>query len=254
MKIRRDVLALAVAGALSQFASQTLAQQPRDQGSEELERIQVTGTRIKKAEVEGQVPVTVLSREELEKTGITSVGDILQRLTYSGSALNTRFNSSGNFGFPPDGGGVGAGSTQVNLRHLGSKRVLVLVDGLRWVNESSASGVGAAVDLNTIPLAAIDRIEILEDGASSIYGSDAIAGVVNIITRRDFDAAQATSYYGRFGEGDGETSNAEFSWGGSSERYSFFLSASFVEQKRVSSGDREQSRLPVPGTGVALGS
>lgn len=254
MKIRRDVLALAVAGALSQFASQTLAQQPRDQGSEELERIQVTGTRIKKAEVEGQVPVTVLSREELEKTGITSVGDILQRLTYSGSALNTRFNSSGNFGFPPDGGGVGAGSTQVNLRHLGSKRVLVLVDGLRWVNESSASGVGAAVDLNTIPLAAIDRIEILEDGASSIYGSDAIAGVVNIITRRDFDAAQATSYYGRFGEGDGETTNAEFSWGGSSERYSFFLSASFVEQKGVSSGDREQSRFPVPGTGVALGS
>ncbi|MDW8478630.1 MAG: TonB-dependent receptor plug domain-containing protein [Xanthomonadales bacterium] len=138
----------------------------------------------------------------------------------------------------------------MDLRHLGSKRVLVLVDGLRWVNESSASGIGAAVDLNTIPLAAIDRIEILEDGASSIYGSDAIAGVVNIITRRDFDGAQATSYWGRFGEGDGETTNAELAWGGATRALRASSSgASFVEQKRVSSGDREQSRFPVPGTG-----
>src|SRR3546814_10517327 len=84
------------------------------------------------------------------------VADIVQNLTASGAALNTKFNSSGNFGFPPDGGGVGAGAATVDLRHLGSKRVLVLVDGVRWVNESSASGVGSSVDLNTIPLS-IDR-------------------------------------------------------------------------------------------------
>ena len=79
---------------------------------------------------------------------------------------------------------------QVDLRNLGAKRVLVLVDGIRWVNESSASGVGGSADLNTIPLAIIERIEVLEDGASAIYGSDAIAGVVNIITRRKFDGAK----------------------------------------------------------------
>src|SRR3546814_4325828 len=112
------------------------------------------------------------------------VADIVQNLTASGAALNTKFNSSGNFGFPPGGGGVGAGAATVDLRHLGSKRVLVLVDGVRWINESSASGVGSSVDLNTIPLSIIDRIEVLEDGASSIYGTDAIDGGGHIITRR----------------------------------------------------------------------
>src|SRR5690606_27731269 len=103
----------------------------------------------------------------------------------SGAGLNTRFNSSGNFGFPPDGGGVGAGAATVDLRHLGPKRVLVLVDGIRCVNESSGSGVGAAVDLNTIPLALVDRIEVLEDAAPPIYGPAAIAGVVHSLPRRD---------------------------------------------------------------------
>src|SRR5690606_25158521 len=144
-----------------------------------LDTVTVTGTRIKKAELESQVPIQVLSREDIDRSGFTSVADIVQNLTASGAALNTKFNSSGNFGFPPDGGGVGAGAATVDLRHLGAKRVLVLVDGVRWVNESSASGVGSSVDLNTIPLSIIDRIEVLEDGASSIYGSDAIAGVVN---------------------------------------------------------------------------
>src|SRR5690606_29879961 len=103
-----------------------------------------TATRIRRAELEGQVPVHTVSRQDIERTGLTSIGDVIQQLTGSGSALNTKFNSSGNFGFPPDGSGVGAGSAQVDLRHLGSKRVLVLVDGIRWVNESSASGVGAS--------------------------------------------------------------------------------------------------------------
>ncbi|HVR80812.1 MAG TPA: TonB-dependent receptor plug domain-containing protein, partial [Luteimonas sp.] len=168
-----------------------------------LDRITVTGTRIKKAEVEGQVPVQVLTREDIDRSGLTSLGDLVQELTGAGSALNTKFNSSGNFGFSPNGDGVGAGSAQVDLRHLGPKRVLVLVDGIRWVNESSASGVGAATDLNTIPLAIVERIEILQDGASSLYGSDAIAGVVNIITRRNFDGAQVSAQFGQYGEGDG---------------------------------------------------
>jgi len=219
-----------------------------------LDRVEVTGSRIKRAEVEGQTPIQVITRVQIDQSGLSSVADILQQITGSGSALNTKFNSSGNFGFPPDGGGVGAGASTVDLRHLGSKRVLVLVDGIRWVHESSASGVGGVVDLNTIPLAIVDRIEVLEDGASSIYGSDAIAGVVNIITRRSIDDVQLRVSYGENEEGDGETGNAELTFGGSGERHSFVLSASMHETKEIFSRDREISSFPVPGTGVALGS
>jgi iron complex outermembrane recepter protein len=219
-----------------------------------LDRVQVTGSRIKKAEVEGQVPVQTVTREDIDRTGLTSIGEVVQALTASGSALNTKFNSSGNFGFPPDGSGVGAGSAQVDLRHLGAKRVLVLVDGVRWVNEASASGVGAATDLNTIPLAIVDRIEVLEDGASALYGSDAIAGVVNIITRKDFDGASITAQYGEYDAGDGESSKVDIAWGWNGARSNLFLGASYTNQEQVSSADREQSRFPTPGTGVAFGS
>ncbi|RYE92206.1 MAG: TonB-dependent receptor, partial [Oxalobacteraceae bacterium] len=180
--------------------------------------------------------------------------EVLQELTASGSALNAKFNSSGNFGFPPDGGGVGAGSAQVDLRHLGSKRVLVLVDGIRWVNESSASGVGSSTDLNTIPLAIVERIEVLEDGASSLYGSDAIAGVVNIITRRSFDGAQVTLNYGQYGKGDGANQGMDLAWGTSGEDFSLFLGASYVKQEPIYARDRAQARFPIPGTGLTFAS
>ncbi len=254
--LRRQTLAKAIQlSLLIAMPGLAAAQQaPAEKAATTLDRVQVTGTRIMKAEIEGQVPIQTLTREDIERTGLTSIGDIVQRLTGSGSALNTKFNSSGNFGFPPDGSGVGAGSAQVDLRHLGSKRVLVLVDGIRWVNEASASGVGAATDLNTIPLAIVERIEILEDGASSIYGSDAIAGVVNIITRRNFDGAQVTLNYGQFGEGDGQSSGVDLAWGGSSDRASWFLGASYVKQELVNSRDRAQSSFPRPGGGIAFGS
>lgn len=234
------------------WVSTTLPAQEREQAR--VEAVEVTGSRIKRVAAEGQAPVQVIEREQIERSGLTSVGDLLQQLTASGSALNTRFNSSGNFGFPPDGGGVGAGATTVDLRHLGAKRVLVLVDGLRWVNESSASGVSGVVDLNTIPMAAVERIEILEDGASSIYGSDAIAGVVNIITRKDQDGLSFAARWGQSDEGDGEVRDAELSIGGSGERHAFFLGATYHDTDTIFSRDRAQSSVPVPGTGVALGS
>src|SRR6056297_65577 len=122
------------------------------QDSDALEEIVVTGSRIRQNPLEERVPIQTLNAEDIERSGLTSLGDLLGRLTSSGSPLTTKFNSSGNFGFPPDGGGIGAGAATVDLRNLGAKRVLVLVDGLRWVSESSASGVGTAVDLNSIPL------------------------------------------------------------------------------------------------------
>ena len=108
---------------------------------------------------------------------------MLQRLPSAAGGLNSKFNNSGNLGNPPNGGGVGAGAAEIDLRYLGSRRALVLVDGLRFVNGASASGVPGSVDLNAIPESMIERVEVLQDGASTIYGSDAIAGVVNIITK-----------------------------------------------------------------------
>lgn len=247
-------LAVAVSLCLLLAAPALASAQDAPRSTTDLDRVEVTGSRIKRAEVEGQVPIQTLTRTEIERTGLTSIGDVLQQLTGSGSALNAKFNSSGNFGFPPDGSGVGAGSAQVDLRHLGAKRVLVLVDGIRWVNESSASGVGAATDLNTIPLAIVERIEVLEDGASSLYGSDAIAGVVNIITRREFDGAQVTMNYGEYTKGDGTQKGVDLAWGTSGDRYTLFLGASWTKQDPVYARDREQSRFPIPGTGLAFGS
>jgi iron complex outermembrane receptor protein len=210
------------------------------------EVIVVTGSRIGDP-LGKQAPVLMLSREDLERTGLTSVGDILQQLPVSGGAINGKFNSSGNFGFPPDGGGIGAGAVEADLRYLGSKRVLILVDGVRWINGSSASGVAAATDLNTIPLGIVERIEVLEDGASPIYGSDAIAGVINIITRKDLSGVIASAYTGGFSAGDGFTQKYDVSWGSTSSKLSTVFSASFLDQRSVFSKDRALSDSPTPG-------
>ena len=254
--IRTTRLSQAVRGALllAILPAAVAAQEPAAEDIQTLDRVEVTGTRIKTSEAEGLVPVQRITREDIDRSGLTSIGDLIQSITGSGSALNTKFNSSGNFGFPPDGSGVGAGSAQADLRHLSSKRVLVLVDGIRWVNEASASGVGAATDLNTIPLAIIERIEVLEDGASSLYGSDAIAGVINIITRKDFDGIAINTQYGEYGEGDGATKSIDFAWGGGNDRVNFFLGLSHTDQDVIFSRDRAQSSFPVPGTGVRFGS
>lgn len=235
--LRPLLLSAAIVGALPVHAQDAVSAQAGAQ----LDRVEVIGSNIRRADTEGVAPVLVLGREQIERTGLSSLGDVLQQLPASGKAINTQVNASGNFGAPPDGGGIGAGSTQVDLRHLESKRTLVLVDGRRWVYESSASGVGGAVDLNTIPLAIVERIEVLGDGASAIYGSDAIAGVINVVTRRSFDGVEARIAYGGFEQDDGETTRAEVTFGRSGERFDALLSASFAEQKAVASSDRDIS-------------
>ena len=206
----------------------------------------ITGSRIAQTGAQGAQPLSVITSADIERTGLASLGEILSQLTTSGSALNTKFNSSGNFGYPPDGGGIGAGSAQVDLRNLDSKRVLVLVDGVRWVNESSASGVSGSADLNTIPLAIIERIEVLEDGASAIYGSDAIAGVVNVITRKKFDGAEISGYVGEYSKG-GRTTQAALTIGGSTDK----LSARIRRRILQSGGDQLLQMVAVRRTGAA---
>lgn len=218
-----------------------------------MQEVVVTGSRIIQTGVNAQSPISIIDRGVIDKTGLASVGDLLQQTVSSGKALNAKFNSSGNFGYPADGGGIGAGSAQVDLRNLSSKRVLVLVDGIRWVNESSASGVSGAADLNTIPLSIIDRIEVLEDGASAIYGSDAIAGVVNIITRKDFEGVELNAYRGEWDLG-GATTDASITIGGGGENFHGMFVASYYNQDGISSGDWEQSAWPEPNAGLAAGS
>ncbi len=218
-------------------------------GDQTLDTINVTGTRIKQTNTVTAQPVFVLDRAKLEETGAKSVGEILQQMTASGKALNAKFNSSGNFGYPPDGGGIGAGSAQVDLRNLGSQRVLVLVDGIRWVNESSASGVSGSADLNTIPLAIVERIEVLEDGASAIYGSDAIGGVVNIITRRDFKGAEVHASYGEYSRG-GDTKDLSLTLGGGGDGWTGVFGVSYYDQEAISSASWGQSSECEPGAGL----
>ncbi|MGI8932108.1 MAG: TonB-dependent receptor [Sphingomicrobium sp.] len=207
----------------------------------------VTGSRIRRDPLSQEQPIVFVDQEDIAKTGLNSVNDVLQRLPSSGGGLNSKINNSGNLGNPPDGGGVGAGAAEVDLRYLGSRRVLVLVDGIRYVNGASASGVPGSTDLNTIPESAIERIEVLQDGASAIYGSDAIAGVVNIITKKRQKGFQASGQWGGYDEGDGFTQNYQLSWGnGSDGPLEVVVGGNYVEQGSVSTAARDLTRFPVP--------
>lgn len=215
--------------------------------SDDSDLIVVTGSRIRRDPLNQDSPVVVLDQAALQQTGLSSVADILQRLPSAAGGLNTKNNSSGNLGNPPDGGGVGAGSAEIDLRYLSAKRTLVLVDGQRFVNGTSGSGIPATVDLNTIPANSIARIEVLQSGASSLYGSDAIAGVVNIITKAEQEGLQASAQYGSFRQGDGHTQDYSASYGINGPTTHVVFGGSYVKQNAVRSRDRSISQFPNPG-------
>jgi iron complex outermembrane recepter protein len=221
----------------------TQAQEPAPSGD-----IVITGSRIRRDPLAQDSPITFVDQQDIAKTGLNSINDVLQRLPSSGGGLNGKFNNSGNLGNPPDGGGVGAGAAEIDLRYLGSRRTLVLVDSLRFVNGASASGVPGSVDLNAIPESMIERVEVLQDGASAIYGSDAIAGVVNIITKQKQDGFLASAQLGSYlDEGDGFTQNYQLSRGnGGDGPLQLVIGGNFVKQNSVSAGDRSISRFPAP--------
>ena len=209
--------------------------------------IVVTGSRIRRDPLSQDSPVLVLDQSALAQTGLSAVADILQRLPSASGGLNTKVNNSGNIGNPPDGGGVGAGSATIDLRYLGAKRTLVLVDGLRFVNGASASGIPSTVDLNTIPTSMIDRIEVLQSGQSPLYGSDALAGVVNIITKSRQNGLQASAQFGTFRQGDGETQDYNVSYGTKLSKTNIVFGGSYVKQEAVRTRDRATSQFPNPG-------
>ena len=244
----KRAIALVMGGAVGLTASlaapRALGQALAEQA---LEEVVVTGSRIRQNPLEQRLPVLALSAEDYQMTGTSSLADFVQRLPISGSAINATNNSSGNLGFPPDGGGIGAGAAEIDLRYLSSKRVLVLVDGRRWIKGSSGSGVAGSVDLNTIPVNAVKSIEILQDGASAVYGSDAIGGVLNIITQDDYDSFKVSAYGGQYQQGDGKTSEFDVRFGARGERSRALLDISYADQGSVNTADRSTSKYPLPG-------
>src|SRR5207342_440805 len=157
----------------------------------QLDTITVTGSRIARAvDLETVQPVATITREEILRSGFQSVADVLQASTSMGSPAISRSDALAS--------GENVGGAFVSMRNLGAARTLVLVNGQRLGITS-----GGLADVSQIPTSAVERIEILKDGASAIYGSDAIAGVVNIITRRHVDGGEANVYFGQYDAGDG---------------------------------------------------
>ncbi|MGX4641419.1 TonB-dependent receptor [Massilia sp. SYSU DXS3249] len=198
-------------------------------------RVQVTGSRInlRQEQVSGVGPVTVIDAETISRSGAISVETLLQRLP---SSAGTAGNQSSAYWTSN-----GYGTTQVNLRGLGIDRTLVLLNGRRVV--SGGTGANSSVDLNMIPVAMIERIEVLKDGASAIYGADAVAGVVNIITKKAIDGVEASVRYGRTERGDGDEKSADIVWGTRSERGSLMASLNYSESGAVNLASRAPCAL-----------
>ena len=187
----------------------------------------VTGSRIKRTAYDTSAPVDVFSAPDIELSGAQTLGELLKFVpAVSGNAISTAISNGGD------------GTASVTLRGLPASNTLVLVNGRRVANNGLA---GESVDLNSIPPAAVERIEILKDGASAIYGSDAIAGVVNVIMRRDFNGFLAETYYGEATEGDLNTQTHTLQYGSMIPRGSVFLSATLFDQDPIYSRDRDIS-------------
>lgn len=200
-------------------------------GVRTLSGVEVTGSRIRQADVETAQPVLVMTREDLDKQGFQSVGEILQNITAMGNPTLSRAS--------PSSSGPNAGGSYLSLRDLGPQRTLVLVNGRRM-----GIGLTGRADVSLIPASVVERIEVLKDGASSTYGSDAIAGVVNIITRTGYEGAQLNTYYGQFDQGDGEVMKGDFVMGMKGDRGSATLAIEWSEEKRVAAADRFYSAFP----------
>lgn len=222
------ISALLLVGLTSNANAQDAPQPSASSEPTELDTVTVTGSHIKRAAISGVGPVTVIDRESIERSGATSVETLLQRIPASAGFAGNQ----GNAYWAENG----YGTTQVNLRGLGTNRTLVLLNGRRIVN--GGTGANSSVDLNIIPIAMVERIEVLKDGASAIYGADAVAGVVNLITKRSFDGIEASVRYGQTFEGDGKEKAADLTWGKTGEAGSVMVGVGYSETGTVNMADR----------------
>ena len=191
-----------------------------DRADAGLEEIIVTGSRIQQRLEDAPVAVVVLSREDIDRASQDAIGKVLQQLpANTGSPVNTNVNNGGD------------GSVRVDLRGLGAARSLVLVNGRRFVY----GGVGGdtSVDVNMVPASMLERVEVMGVGSSTIYGSDAIGGVVNFVTRDDFDGLEVGATHTLTDQGDGDISNAHFAAGKTFSRGYVTLGGEWVDQQEV---------------------
>jgi iron complex outermembrane receptor protein len=232
-----------VAGtAFAQSTSDTNAGTPAPSASntKQLETVSVTGSRIRGVDMATSQPVISIDRQQIEKSGYTTVDQLLSNLpvatTDLGRSTNNNVNSE-------------AGSSTIDLHYLGAQRTLVLVNGRRWSTQ-----LDGTTDITTIPISIIERIDVLKDGASTIYGSDAVAGVVNIITKDHMDGVEAHINYGKYGNGDGTSKTADFTAGTHSEKGSIVFNVQHTEADAVPDSAYAISAAPYfghPGVGLS---
>ena len=211
-----------------------------------IEEMVVTGSRIPRSDLEGVAPVTVYTAADIDRSGATSIGQLLREIpSVSGGAQTTQVNNGG--------GGV----MQISLRGMGAVRTLVLLNGRRVTSSVDTGASGIAVDLNTIPTSIIERVEVLKDGASAAYGSDAVAGVVNIITRKDFEGFELGTYWGDTTRGGGARGQVDIVAGGGGEDNRWLFAASHTDEEEIEVADRKWAATPLfqaAGKVIFLGS
>ena len=207
-------------------------------GQQQLERVEITGTAIKRISSEGVAPVEIIKRKDIERTGATSINELMRSIP----SLDI-FDQGELASNSP----AGSGTASILLRGLSETNVLVLLNGRRLpVNALyDSSGAGAAFDINSLPIGAIERIEILKEGASAIYGADAVAGVVNFITKTDYQGIETTATYGFSSRNDGKETRVGLAAGFgdlSKDRFNVLLGLDYFKRDPILRKDRELSR------------
>ena len=246
MRTRKDYLlgSTMAAGAavmsMAMLAPVTAVAQDAGEAATQVEEIVVVGSRIRRDNYNAPSPTQVVNTEEQLRAGYNSVTDILQGTAVTGGAsqVNAAFG-----GYVTDGG---PGANTLSLRGMGATRTLVMLNGRRVAPAGSRGSVGSA-DLNVLPTSMIERVEVLKDGASSIYGSDAVAGVVNIITKKDVDGVTVSGQYNKPGDtgGQGATQRYSVVAGKTGDRFNVSGSLEYYERDELTMGGRPWSRCPI---------
>jgi iron complex outermembrane recepter protein len=227
--IRKALLASGVAASL--LAANAFAQdQDQDQDVDDVQTVVVTGSRIARPELEATVPTVVLDAEKLAQQGFENFADVAQSMPQFAPAFGTSRTQS------TFSGAAASGLNTANLRNLASVRTVVLINGRRVPGGTTTS---TTVDFNTIPTANIERIELLTGGAAAIYGADAVAGVINIITKKNFEGIEIGASYGAADEGDNQNPSGHLMMGGAfGDRGHGLVTLQYDKQGRVRCADR----------------
>lgn len=237
-RLQTTCLRNAILLALPLAALPAAAQQRTDTTgtvTQTLDQINVTGTHLRRVDAETASPVIVIDRQRIEDSGQNTLGQLLQRMpAMAGFMPGPAFNS-----------GFSHGRALVSLRNLGAERTLVLVNGHRMAGPASSVASAPGVDVNAIPVAMVERVEVLTDGASSVYGSDAIGGVVNIILKDKYDGFAATVDYGQSTHGDANRRTLGLEWGKTWERGGLILGLSRNSMNPVFNRDRSYAAKAV---------